>query len=123
VLLGARRSGKSTLVYQIIESIIKTNIPAKSILYLNLDEPIINANAREPGFLMEIIEQYQVEHEEIRYLCLDEVQHSPHWAATVKVLYDTVPSIKSIITGSNSQVVENEVSLRLSGRYPHTTDD
>jgi hypothetical protein len=117
VLQGARRSGKSTLVYQIIEAIIKTNVPAKSILYLNLDEPILNANGTEPGFLMEIIEQYRVEHGGLRYLCLDEVQHSPHWAATVKVLYDTAPDIKSVITGSNSLVVEHEMSLRLSGRY------
>ena len=116
-LLGARKSGKSTLVYQIIEAMIKNNIPAKSILYLNLDEPIIHANAREPSFLMEIIEQYRVEHEGLHYLCLDEVQHSPHWAATVKVLNDTAPGIKSVITGSNSQVVEHEMSLRLSGRY------
>lgn len=117
VLLGARRTGKSTLVYQIIKKIIQEKIPAKSVLYLNLDEPILGAYARDPGFLMDIIEQYRVEHEELRYLCLDEVQHSPHWAATVKILYDTAPGIKSIVTGSNSQVVEHELSLRLSGRY------
>ncbi|MFH0967877.1 MAG: ATP-binding protein, partial [Methanobacteriota archaeon] len=117
VLLGARRTGKSTLVYQIIADLIRKEIPAKSILYLNLDEPILGVNAREPGFLMNIIDQYQAEHGGLHYLCIDEVQHSPHWAATVKVLYDTVPGIKSIITGSNSQIVEHEMSLRLSGRY------
>jgi predicted AAA+ superfamily ATPase len=117
VLLGARRTGKSTLVFQIIDSLIQEGTPAHAILYLNLDDPVLGFHAQEPGFFMDIIERYQAEHGGIRYLCIDEVQLSPHWAATVKVLYDTQPGIRTIITGSNSQVVEHEMSLRLSGRY------
>ncbi|MCA1917474.1 AAA family ATPase [Methanospirillum hungatei] len=53
MLLGARRTGKSTLLYQIIAEMIQKTVPPQSILYLNLDEPILNAHAQE-GFLMDI---------------------------------------------------------------------
>ena len=117
VLLGARRTGKSTLLYQIIAEMMQKTVPARSILYLNLDEPILNAHAQEPAFLMDIIERYRIEHHGLSCVCMDEVQLCPHWASTVKIIYDTIPEIKIIATGSTSQVIEHEMSLRLSGRY------
>lgn len=74
ILLGARRVGKTTIMHQLIDRLIMENINPGNILYLRLDDPIIN---KFP--LTEIIKTYR--HYKMPdstiYLFLDEVQHMP----------------------------------------------
>jgi len=39
ILTGVRRSGKSTIIYQLIDFLLKS-VSAKNILYFNFDEPL-----------------------------------------------------------------------------------
>ena len=119
LLIGARRTGKSTLVYQIIRSLLDTGTNKEAILYINLDEPLFVSRAKDPGFLRELIEGYCTRHEgtERFTICIDEIQNFPYWVATVKTLSDTRPDIKLILTGSTSFILCREISTRLSGRY------
>ena len=54
-VVGLRRTGKTTLMYQLIDHLIKNGVPPKNILYFSFDE-ILGA---EPKILEEIIENYQ----------------------------------------------------------------
>ena len=119
ILTGARRSGKSTLIYQIIRSLLDTGTKKDAVLYINLDEPLFVSRAKDPGFLRELIEGHCTRHEGIERftICIDEIQNFPHWVATVKTLSDTRPDIKLILTGSTSPLLKREISARLSGRY------
>jgi predicted AAA+ superfamily ATPase len=119
LLLGARRTGKSTLVYQIIRSLLDSGTRAEAILYINLDEPVFASRAKDPSFLREIIEDHCTRHEHIsRFtICIDEVQNYDHWVGTAKTLYDTRPDIRLILTGSSSALLKRGISTRLSGRY------
>ncbi|MEN6444083.1 MAG: ATP-binding protein [Methanoregula sp.] len=119
LLIGARRTGKSTLVYQIIRSLIDAGTRSEAILYLNLDEPLFVNRAKDPGFLRELIEDHCTRHPDIAQftICIDEIQNFEHWVATVKTIYDTRPDIKLILTGSSSTLLQREISTRLSGRY------
>ncbi|MEW6276243.1 MAG: AAA family ATPase, partial [Bacillota bacterium] len=40
-LSGARRVGKTTLMYQVIDELLKRKVPPKRILYLSLDHPVL----------------------------------------------------------------------------------
>ncbi|MDO9035888.1 MAG: ATP-binding protein [Methanoregula sp.] len=119
LLIGARRTGKSTLVYQIIQSLLDTGIRKEAILYLNLDEPLFVNRAKDPGFIREIIEDHCTRHSEIANftICIDEIQNFEYWVGTIKTLYDTKPELRFILTGSSSSLIEREISTRLSGRY------
>lgn len=119
LLAGARRTGKSTLVYQIIRSLLDSGSEKESILYINLDEPLFLSRSKDPAFLRELIEDHCTRHEGISHftVCIDEVQNFEHWAATAKILYDTRPEIRLILTGSSSALLRREISTRLSGRY------
>jgi len=119
LLMGARRTGKSTLVYQIVRSLLKTGKPKEAVLYINLDEPVFASRAKDPAYLRELIEDHCMRHEEISHftVCIDEVQNHDHWVGTVKTLYDTRPDIRLILTGSSSALLRREISTRLSGRY------
>ena len=119
VLAGARRTGKSTLVYQLIRTLLDTGTQKEAILYLNLDEPLFVNRAKDPGFLRELIEDHCTRYSEIaRFtICIDEIQNFGYWVETIKTLYDTKPELKIIITGSSSSLLQREISTRLSGRY------
>ena len=124
LLVGARRTGKSTLLYQIIKGLIgQKKTPSEAVLFINLDEPLFQSKAKDPGFLMELVEQHTARHPSIKkfYLMLDEVQNHDYWVQTVKTLSDTRKDLKIILTGSTSTLLRDEISTRLSGRYFHET--
>src|SRR3989344_1780310 len=120
LLLGARRTGKSTLLYQLISS-LKVN--PQAILFINLDEPLFQSKTDEPNFLSDLLEEYILQHSEIKkiYIFIDEVQNYNYWVQTIKTLHDINKQIKFILTGSTSTLLQNVISTRLSGRYFITT--
>ncbi len=123
LLLGARRTGKSTLAYQIIKNLLDNKTPPEAILFINLDEPLFQSKSKDPVYLTEIIEYYLASKKSIPvfYLFIDEIQNHDYWVATIKTLYDTRKNIKIILTGSTSTLLQKEISTRLSGRYFHIT--
>lgn len=119
LLTGARRTGKSTLAYQLIDYLIKTGTPIQNILYINLDEPLFMSMRDEPLLLGSIVEEYMSrrKNNEIFYLFIDEIQNYNYWAYAIKTFYDTKKDIKCILTGSTSSILKNDAAARLSGRY------
>ncbi len=121
LLLGARRTGKSTLAYQIIKNLLNNKTPPEAILFINLDEPLFQSKSKDPMYLTEIIEYYLASKKSVTtlYLFIDEIQNHDYWVQTIKTLYDTRKNIKIILTGSTSTLLQKEISTRLSGRYFH----
>lgn len=117
LLVGARRTGKSTLLYQLIKHILNKE-QAESILFINLDEPLFQSKSKDPSFLSGVIAEYAAQ-KKLKYLFIDEVQNYEHWAHAIKTLYDTEKGIKIILTGSSSTLIQSVISTRLSGRYFH----
>lgn len=116
LILGARRTGKSTLLYQLISSL---NVDPRAILFINMDEPLFQSKADDPKFLGNLIEEYMIQHDDIErfYICLDEVQNYTYWAQTLKTIYDVKKKVKCIATGSTAALLKDAASLRLSGRF------
>ena len=116
LLLGARRTGKSTLLYQLISTL---KVSPEAILFINLDEPLFQSKADDPAFLSTLIEEYLLQHKDIQkyYIFIDEVQNYKYWVQTIKTLHDVNKQLKFILTGSTSVLLKNAVSTRLSGRY------
>jgi uncharacterized protein len=116
LVLGARRTGKSTLLYQLIKSL---QTKPESILFINLDEPLFQSKSEDPAFLRTLIEEYLVQHKDIKkfYIFIDEVQNYEYWVATLKTLHDTSHNLKFILTGSTSTLLQTSASTKLSGRY------
>lgn len=116
VLVGARRSGKSTLFYQLINS-YKKKIPVSNIIYINFeDDRLAPLEGKELSVLLNIFRQnYRYDENYPIYLFLDEIQNLPGWEKTVRRLYDT-EKVKIFITGSNSKLLSREISTALRGR-------
>ncbi len=117
VLLGVRRSGKSTIFKLLINYLLKS-VPAKKILYLNLDDPFFSEAYNDVRFLEKIVEAAEkITGETFSYLFLDEIQNVRQWEKYVKSIYDAERFKKIFITGSNSSLLNSEYAQLLSGRY------
>lgn len=117
-LTGVRRSGKSTLLLQIIEYLITNGTDPQNTLYINFEEPLFEANA-DLQFLEEVFNSY-LEFFNPRgkiYLFLDEIQLVEKWERFVVSLYDRKENVKIFITGSSSRLLKAEISTLLSGRF------
>ncbi|OGV28420.1 MAG: hypothetical protein A3F18_08745 [Legionellales bacterium RIFCSPHIGHO2_12_FULL_37_14] len=118
VLLGIRRSGKSTLFKLIINHLLQKNTPPEELLYINLDDPFYVDVWKEPQLLYKVIETCQkLTGTKPLYLFLDEIQNVNDWEKFVKSVYDSELFKKIMITGSNFSLLKSDYATMLSGRY------
>lgn len=103
LITGPRRAGKSVLALQILSH--------QSFAYLNFDDQQLLDKFDEDAVeqaLSEVYPGYQ-------YLLLDEVQNLDNWSLWVEKLYRRGCNL--IITGSNANMLSNDMAAVLSGRY------
>jgi len=117
-LTGVRRSGKSTIILQIIENLIKKGTKPTNTLYVNFEDPNFADNLNIK-FLVKIFDAYleTFNPKGMVYLFLDEVQMVEGWERFAASLYDRKADVKIFVTGSSSKLLMSEVSTLLSGRY------
>jgi predicted AAA+ superfamily ATPase len=117
VLLGIRRSGKSSLFQLLINHLMKEADP-KSIMYVNLDDPFYTEIYTDARKLYQVVETAEkMTGKKILYLFLDEVQNVRDWEKYVKSVYDSSIYRKIFLTGSNSSLLKGQYAQLLSGRY------
>ncbi len=118
VLTGIRRSGKSTLFQLLINDLLNDGINPKEILLLNMDESAFISTWENASELYKLIESAEkLTSCKVRYLFLDEIQQIKDWELFAKSAYDTNRFEKIYVTGSNSNLLQNQFSTLLSGRY------
>lgn len=114
ILSGARRVGKTTLLYQMIEALLKQGVETKKIIYISFDHPLLKFCSMD-----ELITIYEtnVSLAEEAYLFFDEIQYATDWEKWLKVFYDTKPSWRIAATGSASPVLVQGASESGVGRW------
>lgn len=117
VLLGIRRSGKSTL-FRLIINHLMTQVDPRSVLYVNLDDPFFSEVCRDARELYRLVETAEkITGRKVSHLFLDEVQNVREWQKFVKSAYDSETFAKIFVTGSNSALLQGDYATLLSGRY------
>ncbi len=114
VLCGARRTGKTTIMYQIISSLLEGGVNPKNILFLSFDHPLLKLCSID-----QILEVYRtnISVDEEIYCFFDEIQYAENWNNWLKILYDTNPNISLVATGSASPILMDKVSESGLGRW------
>ncbi|MFI4955322.1 MAG: ATP-binding protein, partial [Gammaproteobacteria bacterium] len=120
VLLGQRRVGKSYIMRMLISRLLKEHhVAAKNILYLNMDlQPM--SFIQDSVDLMHAITAYQeaLKPEGRIYIFIDEVQEIKDWEKVVNSLsQDYAQQYEVFITGSNANLLSQELGTYLSGRF------
>ena len=117
VLLGIRRSGKSTLMYQLVDRLMK-EWSAENICYVNFDDNALVPFRSNVDFLDKVYETY-LEYQDPEgkvFLFLDEIQNVANWQHWVKKLYDKNRNIKFVLSGSSASLLKTEYATLLTGR-------
>ena len=114
---GARRSGKSFLLKQLIMHLLRTNIPASNIVSMNFEDPFF-VNHDDVKVLDTLLSEYRVMKNPSGkvFLFLDEIQNISQWHRWLRDLYDRHSDVKVFITGSNSELLSVELASHLTGR-------
>lgn len=112
VLTGMRRTGKTTLVKQLL-----TDIPSGNKAYFDLERLDNRELFSEKNYdaVMYALKQRGVDSSKKAYIILDEIQLAHNIPSVLKYLYDTY-NIKFIVTGSSSFYLKNLFSESLAGR-------
>lgn len=111
VVIGVRRSGKSTLCLQSLAN-AKVNFA-----YANFDdENLAELGAEQLNDVLEVL--YKI-YGDFNYLFLDEIQNIEEWPLFVNRLLRTKMHV--ILTGSNAKLLSSDLATHLTGRSSEIT--
>jgi uncharacterized protein len=118
VVIGVRRSGKSTYLFQIVDRLLKEGVPRRNILYLNFFDDRLH-NLPQDG-LGAVIEAYyalypEKIHSEKVYCFFDEIQTVEGWEPFVDRLMRT-QKCEVYLTGSSARMLSREIATQMRGR-------
>lgn len=106
VVIGVRRSGKSTLCYNALKS---KNV---NFAYVNFDDE--RFEDMQTSDLNTVLEVFYKIYGDFKYLFLDEIQNIEGWHLFVNRLLRQRMHI--IVTGSNAKLLSGELATHLTGR-------
>ena len=114
IIYGMRRSGKSVILKQIMDEIMKSGVSEDNIIYINFESLKYDfiKNAKD---LYNYIESLKTNKNKY-YVFLDEIQKVEEFEKGINSLRIT-DNYSIFITGSNSRMTLLELSTDLSGRY------
>ncbi|MCK9166680.1 MAG: ATP-binding protein [Acholeplasmatales bacterium] len=114
IITGIRRSGKSTLLMQIINEFRDKGVDENNIIHLRFDE-YSNKKLLNPNELSNYINS-KIKNKVHYYLFLDEIQEVEQFEKIVNEL-NNKGNIDLYLTGSNSTMLASEFATYLTGRY------
>ncbi len=106
ILTGVRRSGKSTLMKQLMYKFGRKN-------YISFEDPrTFNFQVDDFFKLEEVFEELNGEQEQYFF---DEIQNVKEWERYVRLAVDQKKYV--VLTGSNASVLSKELGTKLTGRH------
>ncbi len=116
-IVGARRSGKSTIMKQYLNELVKGDVDKKNTLFVNFEDPRFGADL-SIDLLQQIYDVYIefLEPNGKPYIFLDEVQHIKGWEKFVRSLHEREAAY-FIVSGSSSKLLSEEFGTALTGRH------
>jgi uncharacterized protein len=114
ILVGQRRTGKSYLMYQIMDELRSRNIAEKQIIYINkelVDFDDINNSKDLIDYLLKKAPQKNK-----IYLFIDEIQEIAEFHKALAHLQAS-QRFDIYCTGSNAHMLSSELATNISGRY------
>ncbi len=114
-LIGVRRSGKTSILYKMINQLCQ-GIDKSQIVFINFEDERLDLKTDELDFIIQAYrELYPDNNLDNCYFFFDEIQNVPSWEKFIRRVYDTI-SKNIYITGSNSRLLSTEIATSLRGR-------
>lgn len=105
IVLGARQTGKTTLFKKLLS---ESKIPS---LVLNADKPLIQQQLTNPA-----VENLKLIFGKAKLIFIDEAQRINNIGITLKIIYDEIPEVQLLVTGSSAFELSSTINEPLTGR-------
>lgn len=117
VVIGARRVGKTYVLYDKMRRLVESGVGKDRILYLNFEHPVLyGVSYRDfSGILDSYFSLYPSAVGKKIYLFVDEPQGMDGWEIALRGVYDEY-AWPIFITGSSSKLLSKEIATSLRGR-------
>lgn len=119
VVIGMRRAGKTSLLWQILADRLAAGAPREALVYLSFeDERLVGMDASD---LDDMVQAYYHLYPQFRdgpqQVCffLDEIQLVPGWEVFARRLLDT-ENVALFLSGSSAKLLSREVATSMRGR-------
>lgn len=116
VLMGPRRVGKTVMLFHSIEQLISDNVNPQKIFFIGIDNPIYVHLSLEDilNLCKQALNQNNLNG---CYVFFDEIQYLKDWERHLKVLVDSFPETKFIVSGSAAAALKWHSTESGAGRF------
>jgi uncharacterized protein len=116
VLMGPRRVGKTVMMFHSIEELLKEGVNPQQIFFVGIDNPIyVHLNLED---LLNLCKSsLNLDHLKGCYVFFDEIQYLKDWELHLKVLVDSYPETKFIVSGSAAAALKWYSTESGAGRF------
>ena len=121
-LLGPRRTGKTTMMYDLIDHLLKNGVSEKNIFFISFDNPKVRLELQHDfdntirDFSNTIVKEPIDRLSSKVYIFLDEIHKLDDWGNMLKYWQDLGLKIKFIVSGSSSLRILKGSGESLLGR-------
>lgn len=118
ICIGVRRCGKSTLLSQITQDLIKKGVNRENILFINFfDDRIAELRKIGPATVLDVYFSLfpEKKNKEKIYCFFDEIQETANWEMFVERILRT-EICEVYITGSSAKMLSKEIATEMRGR-------
>lgn len=116
VLMGPRRVGKTIMMFHAIHELLEEQVNPQKIFFVGIDNPIYVHLGLE-DILMLCKEALKLENLKGCYVFFDEIQYLKDWERHLKVLVDSYPDTKFIVSGSAAAALKWHSTESGAGRF------
>lgn len=116
VLMGPRRVGKTVMLFHCIENLLNEGVNPHQLFFVGIDNPIyVNLSLEDVLTLCK--SSLNLENLNGCYVFFDEIQYLKDWERHLKVLVDTYPKTKFIVSGSAAAALKWHSTESGAGRF------
>ncbi|MCX6161968.1 MAG: ATP-binding protein [Ignavibacteriae bacterium] len=116
VLMGPRRVGKTVMLHHAIQNLLDNGINPKKICFINIENPVYNNISLDSLFTFARKATNEIQHDGW-FIFFDEIQYLKEWEVHLKVLVDTYPNTKFIVSGSAAAALKMKSNESGAGRF------
>ncbi|WP_423916316.1 ATP-binding protein [Candidatus Poriferisodalis sp.] len=116
VVLGPRRVGKTTVLYQTVRRLIGAGVPAGKIWWLRLDHPLL-VQASLGDLVRGLLEGSRATAHDPLFLLLDEIVYADSWNLWLKTFYDEHWPVRIAATSSGTAALRKQRHESGIGRW------
>lgn len=116
VLMGPRRVGKTVMLFHSIQQLLTENVNPQKIFFIGIDNPIYVHLSLED--ILDLCKQ-ALHQDNLKgcYVFFDEIQYLKDWERHLKVLVDSFPETKFIVSGSAAAALKWHSTESGAGRF------